>query len=79
MWSGDPVLCGASSLPRPVILTKVRTQSHEARPPETLGPDFRQDDGVFVAAPATIAAAIIATVPATAPTPFFTPFPRTMR
>ncbi len=57
-----------------VILTKVRIQSHKGPRSVTLGPDFRQDDGVFVAAPATITSAMPAT-----PTPLFTPFPRTMR
>ncbi len=31
--------------PTPVILTKVRIQSHEVLRPVTLDPDFRQDDG----------------------------------
>ena len=69
------VLGPAKRLPCPVILTKVRTQSHAALPPVTLDPDFRQDDGVVVAARSTLTATALAT----APTPFFTPFPRTMR
>ncbi len=36
--------------PAPVILTKVRTQSHEGLSFGTLGPDFRQDDVAWVVA-----------------------------
>jgi len=74
MLGVDPVVGAASSLPRPVILTKVRTQGYRVQRCVALGPDFRQDDGVFVAAPATVTAAMPAT-----PTPLFTPFFRTMR
>ncbi|PTW46875.1 hypothetical protein C8J25_104213 [Sphingomonas faeni] len=34
----------------PVILTKVRTQSHEEQAFVALGPDFRQDDGAWLVA-----------------------------
>ena len=39
-----------ASVPTPVILTKVRTQSHKGLSFGTLGPDFRQDDGACVVA-----------------------------
>ncbi len=63
---------------RSVILTKVRTQSHEGPRFVTLDPDFRQDDGVIAAARVAAPATVTAAMPAT-PTPLFTPFPRTMR
>jgi hypothetical protein len=69
------VLDSAKRLPCPVILTKVRTQSHAALHPVTLDPDFRQDDGVVVAARPTLTA----TAPATAPLPLFTLRYRMMR
>ena len=78
MLAVDPVVSAASSLPRSVILTKVRTQGYRVQCCVALGPDFRQDDGVFVAARLAAPAKVTAATSAT-PTPLFTPFPRTMR
>ena len=35
----------STSVPAPVILTKVRTQGIKGQPSVALGPDFSQDDG----------------------------------